>query len=666
MQGGFPGALFAVNPHYDDVCGVPCYPTLRELPQTAEHVVFAVSDERIEEALDMAIEHGVRAATIMSSLVLRDDCKPPLRVRIRDKVEGAGLVVCGGNGMGFYNFRDRVWACGFDTRRHRATGNVTLISHSGSGMCGIVDVEERIDFNLAVSTGQELSVSMDEYMDFALELPDTKVIGLFMETARKPAGLIRALEKANARNVPVVAIKVGRSALAAELTVSHSGAMAGTDSTFDAVFDRYGVMRVRDMDELATALIMFAQPHPVRPGGLVSIHDSGGERQLLIDLAEDTGVPLAELSQKTIKRLAARLDPGLPAVNPLDAWSAGGPNHSRVMEECLSAMLEDANAAVGAVIHDRAPGGRLYPEYIGYLEKAQAASGKPVFLVANRQGTGADPLVISTTHRGTPVLDGVSGFLVGVKCLFDYRDFRERPPITVAEPPAEAVAAWRERLSAPGSIPEHEAMALLQDFGLPANAGRIADSASEAVATARALGFPVVLKTARPGLAHKTEHGGVALSLASDEDLSAAYRAMSKALGPRVLVAPMVEGEIEMILGVYRDDDFGPVIVMGFGGIYAEVVRDVVFAVPPLDRSTARRLLDRLHMRPLLDGRRGARPVDIDAYCDAAAKLSILAVSLRDVVREIDINPVILRPDGCTAVDVLVVPHTHGGQPGKA
>ncbi len=263
---------------------------------------------------------------------MENDHPPLLRDRITAKIKASGLIVCGANGMGFYNFADGVWVCGFDTREnHLRGGNVTLISHSGSGMSGIIDCEERIDFNLAVSPGQELCVSMDQYMDFALEQPETRVIGLFMETARNPAGMIRAFRKANDKGIPVVVLKVGRTEFSARLAVSHSGAITGRDDAYQALFDRYGVQRVKDMDELATTLIMFAQPHPVAAGGLVSIHDSGGERQLLIDLAEDMGIPLARIEPSTESRLKSLLDPGLPPVNPLDAWGAGGPGANKIM-----------------------------------------------------------------------------------------------------------------------------------------------------------------------------------------------------------------------------------------------------------------------------------------------------------------------------------------------
>ena len=335
LRGGFSGALFAVNPGRESVLGVPCFPALSALPSRVEHVMFAVSDERIEAALDDAIAHGARAVTLYSSLVLANDSVPALRERVLARVRAANLVVCGANGMGFYNFADGVWGCGFQTRQHARGGNVAFISHSGSGMCGIVDTDERIDFNYVVSTGQELTVTMDQYLDFVLEQPSTRVVGLFMETARNPAGLTRVFEKAQARGIPVVALKVGRTELSARLTVSHTGAIAGEDAVYDALFDRYGVHRVYDLEELSTALILFAQPHAVGAGGLVTIHDSGGERQLLIDLAHAAGVPLTELAAASTARLTSLLDPGLPAVNPLDAWSTGGPDYHVGMQQCF-------------------------------------------------------------------------------------------------------------------------------------------------------------------------------------------------------------------------------------------------------------------------------------------------------------------------------------------
>lgn len=656
LQGGFDGRLYAVNPGRNAVLGLPCHPSLAALPEPVEHVVFAVADTRVEAALDDVIAHGARAVTMMSSLVLENDRAPPLRDRILAKIRAAGLLVCGANGMGFYNFSDGIWACGFRTRQHPRGGHVAYISHSGSGMCGIVDSEERIDFNLVVSTGQELAVAMDEYLDFALDQPATRVVGLFMETARNPEGLVRAFKKAQQRRIPIVALKVGRTELAARLTVSHSGAIAGSDGVYQALFDRYGVQRVDDMDELATALILFAQPHPVAAGGLVSIHDSGGERQLLIDLADAERVPLTQLTAATTDRLATLLDPGLPAINPLDAWSTGGPDYHVSMQQCFATLMSDPGAAFGAVIHDRAPGGGIHDNYLEYLRAGHRASGKPACLVANRQGTGADPQVVAATREGFPVIDGVRPFLRGVRHLFDYRDFLARERRVAAPLPAAALAGWRARLADSRKLDEHDAMTLMQDFGLPANPGRIVESEADACAAARELGFPLALKTAVRGIEHKSNRDGVRLGLADEAAVIAAWSDLAAHIGPRALLAPMAAaGGIEMLLGMIRDEQFGAVVLLGAGGVHVEALADVVYALPPFDAAEARRLLDRLAVAPLLASRRHRRALAIDAFCETAARFSRLVAGLGDQLAEVDLNPVIVHADGCAIVDALVV-----------
>jgi acyl-CoA synthetase (NDP forming) len=657
LKGGFDGRLYAVNPGRQSVLGVPCYPTLAMLPEPVEHVMFAVADTRVEAALDETVAHGARAATIMSALVIEGETAPLLRDRVLAKVQRSGLIVCGANGMGFYNFAEGIWGCGFRTRSHRRGGNVAYISHSGSGMCGIVDCEERIDFNLVVSTGQELTVAMDEYLDYALEMPGTRAVALFMETARNPAGLVRALAKARERGIPVVALKVGRTELSAKLTVSHSGAIAGEDGVYDAIFDRHGVYRVRDMDELATTLILFAQPHPPGAGGIVSIHDSGGERQLLIDLAHDHGVPLTQLSPASTRKLESLLDPGLPAVNPLDAWSTGGPDYDATMQKCFATLMCDPQAALGAVVHDRAADGGIFPTYIDYLRAGHAASGKPAVLVANRQGTAADPRVVEMTREGFPVLDGLESFLRGVRHLLDHRDFARRARDEAPVIPEPVLAKLRARLADRRRFDENDALTLLGDAGLPANAGSVVESEAAALAAATAIGYPVVLKTARRGLDHKSELAGIHLGLADAAAVASAYRDLARRIDARVLVASMIAVPgVEMLLGMVNDPQFGPVVIIGAGGVHVEAFADAVYAIPPFGAAEAARLVGRLGISRLLGSRRHHRPLAVEEFCGVAARFSALVAALGDRFSEIDLNPVIVHADGCAIVDALVVP----------
>ncbi|MGI9224239.1 MAG: acetate--CoA ligase family protein, partial [Woeseiaceae bacterium] len=653
-KGGFGGNIYPVNPHYEALQGWKCYPSLADLPEVPDLVIFGVGDQRIEAAFDEAIDAGVPAAVIMSTLVIDDDEQPVLRDRIQGRIDASGILLCGANGMGFYNVRDHVWACGFDSGMHEAPGNVSLLSHSGSGMCGLIDCDRRLRTNVAVSTGNELGVTIDEYLDFVLDLPETRVVGLFVETARDPDGFRAALDKAAQKQIPIVALKVGRTEEAAHLTVSHSGAMAGDDATYEALFDRYGVQRVRDMEELATTLIMFAELHPVGDGGLVTLHDSGGERQLMVDLADEFGVPLTTLSDATASEIAQVIDPELPAVNPLDGWSRGGPGAGEKMTRALSLLMRDDAAALGAMVLDRGPDGLVYPGYVNRMKAAHLESGKPVALVAARQGTGDDELAVTSTHEGFPVLDGVSPFLRGVRALFDYRDFLGRETIVTEEVDAQIVARWREQLQRNGTLPESESLAMLGEFGFPVVSSRPASGRNEILAAAGELGYPLVLKTEAPDIVHKTDQRGVVLDIRDEDELLVAYEDLSKRLGPRVLVATMVPAGIEMILGMRQDPQFGPVVIIGFGGIHAEGLHDVTFALPPFDTAHARRCIDRLQLRPLLDGMRGTA-CDIDAFAGAAARYSTIVHALRDELVEGDVNPVIVGAQGCAAVDALFV-----------
>ena len=653
--GGYKGRIYPVNPRYADVQGHRCFNSLSELPEVPELVIFGVGDHRLEAALDDAIAAGVPAAVIQSTLVLDDDSDPPLRERMRKKIADAGMMVCGANGMGYYNVRDHVWTCGFDSAAHEAPGNVALISQSGSGMSGIIDCEERVRINLAVSTGIELSTTMDEYLDFALELPETRVVGLFVETARNPEGFKAALKKAAQRRIPIVALKVGRTEASAKLAVSHSGAMAGDDATYEALFDCYGVQRARGQDEFATMLIMFAELHPVGAGGLVALHDSGGERQLFVDLADDAKVPLTELTDDTVNKLEDVIDPELPAVNPLDAWSRGGPDASAQMTRSLTLLMQDRGAALGVVVHDRAPFGKIYPNYLTYMQRARADSGKPVALVSATQGTGCDDAVVTSTHAGFPVLDGVTQFLKGVNALFAYRDFLLRGQNAWAAPDEKNVKSWQNRLRSGETLNELESLQMLSDFGLPTSSPQAAAGEEAVLTAAEKCTYPVVLKTAQPGLLHKSDQGGVIVGIADEDQLRQMYSLMRGRLGDDVLVAQVAESGVEMILGLKRDPQFGPVVMLGFGGVLAETIADVQFALPPFDAEHARHCIDRMRLRPLLDGVRGTRAVNIDAFCQVAEQFSVMAHALRDVLAEVDVNPVIVNERGAVAVDALVI-----------
>ena len=655
QNGGYKGKLYGLHPKNKDAFGVPCYPDFKSLPEKVEHAIFAVSDERVEGLVDAAIEAGVKAMSMMSMLYLDDDRKPYLKDRIQTKLKEADILLCGANGMGFFHIEKGVWVNGHFSRPNHEPGGVCIISQSGSGVAGIIDCEERINLNLSVSSGSELTVGAEDYLDYILHQESTTVVGLFLETIRKPDQMIKSFELANEKRIPIVVLKTGRTERSAELTVSHSGGLAGVDDCYNALFDKYGIQRVADMDELATTLIMFDQPHSLANGNMVSMHDSGGERQLIIDIADQQGVEFAELEEATTQKLEEILDPGLPPVNPLDAWGKGLGDADQIMIDSMIAMLSDSNASMGAIVMDRGPLGKIFPEYVDYLEQTNQQTGKPVFLVSNRQGTGTDPLVLELSQNGMPVLDGMHSFLAGVRCLHQYRDFLNRKDEINVDLNADKLKKYQGQLEKSDFVSEADALNMFFDLGLNANQSNIVANEEELVSTAKEMGFPLVLKTAVEDVYHKSELSGVYLNIDTEEKLRSSYKELQEKLPGNALLAKMVQSEgVEMIVGMTTDQQLGPMVTIGFGGYYAEAMNDAITLMPPFSKEMAKNALSKLKMKTLLEGYRGSKPADLDAFAEFASRFSVIAVELSNQVCEIDLNPVILGNDNCIAVDALI------------
>jgi len=661
QHGGFKGKLFGLHPKNKEAFGVPCYPNFKSLPEKVDHAIFAVSDQRIEGLIDAAIEADVKAMSIMSMLFIDDDKEPYLKDRIQLKLKDAEILLCGANGMGFFHIEKGVWVNGYYTRPNHEPGGICIISQSGSGLAGIIDCEERINLNLSVSSGSELTVGAEDYLDYVLHQQSTKAVGMFLETIRKPDQMIQAFQLAKERKIPIVVLKTGRTEQSAELTVSHSGGLAGVDDYYDALFEKYGIQRVADMDELATTLIMFDQPHTLATGNMVSIHDSGGERQLMIDIADQQGVEFAELEDGTTQKLKEILEPGLPAVNPLDAWGKGLEDADQIMADCITEMLDDPNASMAAIVMDRGPLGLIHEEYIDYyMKQANDRTGKPVFLVTNRQGTGIHPLVVEATKMGMPVLDGIQSFLAGVRCLHQYRDFLSREDVIDLNLDSDKLKKHQDQLEQSDFVSEADALNMFFDLGLNANQSKIINNEEELLSEAKSMDFPLVLKTAVEDVYHKSELNGVYLNIDSEEKLRLSYEQLQEQHPGKALLARMIQSEgIEMIVGMTTDQQLGPMVTIGFGGYYAEALNDAVTMMPPFSKQAAKEALKSLKMKSLFEGYRGSKPVDLDAFAEFASRFSMIALELSNQICEIDLNPVILGSDICIAVDALISLHQH-------
>jgi len=649
---GYAGELFGVNPRYTTLHDQPCYPSLRALPIAPDLAILAVPNDRLLQTLQEAAAIGVRAVATSSSAYLpHPEGEPTLQDQLAEIARTHHMVMCGPNGMGFIAFAQRAAAWGYPLAPLPA-GPITFISHSGTLADAIWQNRRGLRFNYLVSPGNEIVTTLADYMQHALAEADTRVIGLFLETVRDPDTFRAALEEAAGRDVPIVALKVGRSERGAQLAQAHSGALAGEDAVYEALFAHYGVQRVRTPDELLDTLELFAAK--LRPGtrAIAALHDSGGERGLLVDLAEAEGVTFAAINAETTARLAAALDPALPPVNPVDAWGTGNA-FGQVYRDCLLALDADPQTGLTVWAADMYAAGDLTQTYVQTAIELQPRLRKPLIFLSNLAGAADDALCNFARAHGFPVLLGTESGLRAVRHVLDYAEF-QRETLEL-NPHPETPPARRAALEPGSTFDEYASLQLIARYGLAIVESRLAATLEEALCAARDLGYPVALKTAA-GAAHKTEVDGVRLNLYGDSAVERAYRQLSERLGERVLVQRMAPPGVELILGLTRDPQFGLLLTLGFGGIFVEVLRDSRLLMLPLRPEAVRRALHSLRGAPLLAGVRGRPPVDLEAVVQAALRLGELAADLGEHLHALDINPLIVSAHGAIAVDALIVP----------
>jgi acyl-CoA synthetase (NDP forming) len=655
--GRFDGAVYPINPRYEELFGHRCYASVTEVPGPVDLAVIALGNAHLEETLAACARARVGSALIYASGFEepRSDA-PPLVERLAAIAREAGMAVCGGNCMGFVNVERGLRATGWEEPPDLRPGGITFVSHSGSAFAAFMHNDRDLRFNLVVSSGQELVTTTSDYIAYALEQESTKAIGLFIETIRDPAGFRAAMRVANERDVPVVALKVGREALTRVMVSAHSGALAGEDGAYEAVFEADGVHRVGSLDEMADTLALFVAGRRAGPGALATAHDSGGERAMMVDAAAAAGVPLATLGLEATGWLTEFLDEGLLPVNPLDFWGTGR-DAGEVITGSLRALVQDENVAALAFAVDLVTDDADEEGYFSCFLNVWPETDKPMAMMSNF-AAGIDRRDVQRIYAaGAPALESTLTGLAAFRHLFDHRDRRALPSVAGHSPTSEETRErWRERLSSGESFDELEGLALLSDYGIPVVAGRRADTLEDAISAAERLGFPVAMKTAAPGVQHKSDVGGVRLGIDDSPSLEEAYEDLGRHLGPQVTVSRMAPAGVEVALGVVRDPQFGPLVLVAAGGVLVEVLQDRRLALPPLDEARARRMIDRLEIRPLLHGVRGAPAADLGTLAQTLVGLSWLAHDLGEHLDALDANPVICGPGGCVAVDALVIP----------
>jgi acyl-CoA synthetase (NDP forming) len=691
--------VYLVNPRYTEIGGQPCHPSLAELPEPVDLVLLGVRDDALEDQLSLAASHGDRAAVIFGNAHSVPDPLAPgpsLRDRLARIAREAGMALCGAGCMGFINVSRGLRAMGYTEASTLRPGPVALVTHSGSVFSALLRTRRGLSFSLAVSSGQELVTTTPAYLEYALDLPETRVVGLVLEAMRDAGRLRAALATAAERDIPVVLLSVGGSAAGQAMVAAHSGALAAGDGPWEALSRAYGVHRVGDLAEMADTLELFAigrppASHPARTGparpGLATVHDSGLERAHTADLAAELGVPFTPIATETTELLTRLLDPGLLPANPLDVWGTGADTRD-LFAASLVALASDPGVTAVALAVDLVPeldGDESYP--LAVLDAA-ARTDKPLAVLSNLS-SGIDPQAASRLRaQGIPVLEGTRSGLLALRHLLDRAAWQVREGRGAAGL-APAAGTGRDQANAGDHGPEPAVidtgrqqrgreliasgqasgaplLALLAEYGIAVARAEAACDPAAALAAAGSIGYPVVLKTDEPAIAHKSDAGGVLLGITGPDELAAGYADLAARLGPRVLVCQAIPPGPELSLGLARDPGLGPLLVVGAGGILVELLADRAVALPPAGAQLAGELLDGLRVSKLLTGVRGAPPAARDPILAAVTGLSQLAAELGDDLDALDINPLICGPETAVAVDALAIPRRDGalGDPG--
>jgi acyl-CoA synthetase (NDP forming) len=664
MAYGYPGKIFGINPRYETLYDRPCYSSLAELPEKPDCALLAVPNARIVDALEEAADCGIPAAAIFANAWSEPDEEPSLHARLQEVARAHEMIVCGPNGMGFVSTAQRLPVSGYSVNPETPSGCVTLISHSGAVWEGFLQNQRGVAFNYIVSPGNEIVTTVADYMQFALADESTRVIGLFLETVRDPETFLAALEQAAEQDVPVVVVKTGRSEQGARLARAHSGALAGDDATYGAIFDRYGVRRATSIDEMMDTLDLLSTGMRPERRGVAAVLDSGGQRALMVDLAETVGVEFGEISATTTARLEAVLEPGLDPINPLDAWGTGNGADDIYVESVLAL---DADPSVGLTVF-AVDLPLTDDEEMYYPTIAGALKGKlqnPLAFMVHASASASSLQMQRLSELGIPVLMGTETGVRAARHAVEYAAFqrtrREADEEEGAKSSPSNLTELRAQLErATDALDEHASKELLRAYGLETTHERAVSTLADALSAATEIGYPVALKTAAGDL-HKTERDGIRLGLTGADELTAAYQDFEARLGARVLVQEMIPDGCELILGLVVDPSFGPMLTIGTGGIFVEVLKDFRMLALPTTARAVEEALQSLRGAALLRGVRGRPAADMKAIVRAALSLAALGSDLGDAISEVDVNPLVALPNRAVVIDALIVPRQAAG-----
>ncbi|MGW9064919.1 acetate--CoA ligase family protein [Achromobacter animicus] len=660
---GYRGAVYPINPKGGTIQGLPAYTSVKDTPAAPELAILAVPAAATPAALRDCAARGVKAAIVLSAGFTEAGPQGAALQSELVAIAGEhGMRVLGPNCLGTVNVAERLIGSFSIALEENMppVGHVGIVSQSGNvGSHTMQSVARRgMGVSRFIATGNEADVDAADGIAALAEDPDTRIILCCMETCRDAGKLIAALRLARDQGKPVIILKIGSTEKGQAAAASHTGALTGSDAVIDAVFRRHGVLRVRSVEALidighAASLLM---PDRLPANDAVTlVAASGGFGIMMADAMSDAGLALPALAPDTQRRILEAV-PTASTGNPVDA-SAQMSSRPDILLKMLTALLDDPSASSLALFMSLSLyNTRLRGIYLEALAQVRTSHPDRLLMVISQ---GPADAVEQINALGIPVFSSIDAAATGLSGLVKLGKLRAAAYADTALPAAEPVdpAVFRN---------EFHAKQALGNAGIDVPREFIARSADDAVRAAEAIGYPVVLKIASEDVAHKTEAGGVLLNVADADAVRDAHARIlanvaRHAPGARidgVLVAPMVAGGTELIAGVSQDPVFGPIVMVGMGGIYAEVLKDVAVQAAPVTEDEAAEMIRSLKMFAILDGARGQPKADIAAAARSVARLSAFAYRHRDDVAEIDMNPILVRPQGqgVVVLDALMIP----------
>ena len=642
----FPGGVYLINPNYQELYGDKCYPSLAALPEVPEELLILIPTRAVLGVLEEAAKLGTKAATIYTAgFGEGDDEKGKERAQaMKDLCERTGMVICGPNCMGSYSVSEGLWTFPTATPLLKK-GPVGLIFQSGGSLGNWIKgaTERGIGFSYAVSSGNEVSLDLVDYLSFLVDDPDTKVITLMVEGIRRPDEFMAVAEEALGKGKPILAVKLGRSEMGKRQAISHTGSLAGADEVFDAVCNRLGLIRCPTLEDLTETTLAFMAGRFPKGSRAAIVVNSGGMKGLICDHCDELKTNLAQLSDKTKEAVRPLIPAELAVENPLECGVAGFGDEAGFIN-IVKLHAEDPGVDLLA-IHGELPRGQKRSADL--FKSAIAATDKPVLAFGRSTYSCLDESRAFQEEAGMPFLQAIKPTLRALAALGLYGERRMRG---VPKPPAAT--------GSPADLEGENLNALLQRHGIGLPKQAMAGTAADAAAKAKEIGFPVAVKLIAAEVVHKTESGAVVLGLKNAEEVQAeGQKLLTKTLGRgHLLIQEMVQGT-EVLIGARSDPQYGPFLMVGLGGIFVEVLKDVSIRLLPIDEREAREMLKELRGYKVLEGARGQGPRDVDALVKAIVGLSDIFAAHRHHLSDMEINPIMVRAQGrgVAAVDVRLV-----------